>query len=105
MVPSGGVKVVSVMFTSTTARRAKMTNPEQPRMDAPGGEKPNTDDGILVIWSSKDANGRRNLEHGLTTKTWGFRRWHPDYNRNYRWVLFASEHSGRGPRVPAEEWQ
>ena len=60
---------------------------------------------VLVIWSSSSPNGRRNLQRGLDTQTWGFREDQADYHRPIEYVIFGYEHSAGSPRLPAEAWQ
>ena len=60
---------------------------------------------ILAIWSSSSANGRRNLQRGLDTQTWGFKDDHSDYHRPIDYVIFGYEHSAGSPRLGPQDWQ
>ncbi len=60
---------------------------------------------VLFVWSAKSPRGRENLEYGLDTQTWGFREFQPELREPLEWLIFGSEHSGRGPRQQAAEWQ
>jgi hypothetical protein len=60
---------------------------------------------VLMVWTSKSENGRRNLIYGLDTQTWGFKKDHRDYHSPVSWVIFGYDHSGRGPRTTPEDWE
>ena len=62
-------------------------------------------DGILAVWSSSDLNGSRNFEHGIKTRTWGFKTFQADYRKPIRWILFGYSHSNGGPRTKPAKWQ
>lgn len=64
-----------------------------------------SDTPVLAIWSSSSANGRRNLQRGLDTQTWGFKEDQPDYHHPIEYVIFGYEHSAGSPRLPASAWQ
>jgi hypothetical protein len=61
-------------------------------------------DNALCIWSASSPNGRRNLQVGLETQTWGFKD-SPAEIGHPRWVLFGHDHSNGSPRVDATTWQ
>ncbi|MEV6525733.1 DUF3883 domain-containing protein [Longispora sp. NPDC051575] len=60
---------------------------------------------VLSVWSSSTTNGRRNLQHGIDTQTWGFNHDDPDYAQDIRWMLFGFGHSGGSPRMKSGPWQ
>lgn len=59
----------------------------------------------LLIWSASSARGQQNLEHGLSTHTWGFRRLDTAIRRGRAaHVIFGSRFSGGNVRVDSEYW-
>ncbi len=61
-------------------------------------------DDVLAVWSSSGRNGTRNFEFGLETRTWGFKKFHDDYELPIQWILFGHTHSSGGPRQQPHEW-
>lgn len=59
---------------------------------------------VLCVWSSSSLNGKRNLAHGIESKTWGFKDFKEDYSQGFDWVLFGYAFSGGSPRAAHDKW-
>jgi hypothetical protein len=62
-------------------------------------------DSVLSVWSPASANGRRNLNYGLRTRTWGFKHHHKDYEQPTPWLLFGYSHTAGSPRTETSTWR